>query len=124
MKTLNTVKTLCQEKLTRAEIDDLIRFLHILKSRKITAPQQQESSPEIPIRPGWEVMEEKHSGPVIYRRERRRCGKVNFKCNVGLLNGPYWYGYYRRDYRLVSKYIGETFRPFSPISGQVSIKFR
>jgi len=124
MKTLDKIKVLCQEELAPIEIDDLIRFLHILKNRKISAFQQQASSSEIPIRPGWQVLEEKNEGHLTYRRERRSCGEVNFKCNVGLLNGPYWYAYYRRDNQLVSKYIGETFRPISPISGQVKPRFR
>lgn len=119
MKTLEKIKVWCREELTQTEIYDLIRFLHMLKDRKISAFQQRASSSEIPIRPGWHVLEERHEGMLTYRRERRSCGEVDFKCNAGLLNGPHWYAYYRRDNQLVSKYIGETFRPISPISGQV-----
>ncbi len=68
------------------------------------------------------MIEEKRSDYVTYRRERIRCGEQEFKCNMGLLDGPFWYAYFKRDNRLISKYIGKHFRPISPIAGQVMMK--
>jgi hypothetical protein len=122
MKTVKRIKILCEKHLTPAEIDQVIQQLRTLKHKKTSAARRQKSSTEIPIRPGWEVIEEKRSDYVTYRRERVRCGEEKFKCNMGLLDGPFWYGYYRRDNRLISKYIGRNFRPISPIAGHVDVK--
>ena len=103
MKTLKRIKILCEKLLTPAEIDQVIRHLQTLKHKKTSATQRQESSTEIPIRPGWEVIEEKRSGYVTYRRELIRCGEEKFKCNMGLFDGPFWYAYYRRYTRLISR---------------------
>lgn len=122
MRTLSKMKDLCEKHLSRREINQLIQYLSTLRERKATAAQVRVWQAEIPVRPGWEVIEEKRSDYVTYRRERIRCGEEKFKCNMGLLDGPFWYAYYRRDDRLISKYIGKDFRPISPISGRVDVK--
>ncbi len=122
MQTLSKIRDLCEKHLTQGEIDRLIQFLRTLVDRRAAAAQVQVWQEEIPVRPGWEVIEEKRSDYVTYRRERIRCGEEKFKCNMGLLDGPFWYAYYRRDNRLISKYIGKHFRPISPIAGHVAIK--
>jgi hypothetical protein len=44
-----------------------------------------------------------------YRLEMVSCGKARCrKCADGPGHGPYWYRYYRRDGRVVSKYVGKT----------------
>lgn len=53
-------------------------------------------------------------GPVLHtpvgtmREEFVDCGKDRCKkCDNGPSHGPYWYLYYRKDGRLVSKYVGK-----------------
>lgn len=46
-----------------------------------------------------------------FRREIVRCGKAACWCAAsapGEGHGPYWYRYYRRGSKLVSKYVGKT----------------
>src|SRR6266496_4366752 len=44
-----------------------------------------------------------------YRLELVSCGKPNCtRCAEGPAHGPYWYRYYRRGGKVVSKYIGKT----------------
>ena len=122
METLRRIRKLCEQHLNQGEIDQLIQYLEILKERRPADAEVQGWYEEIPVRPGWVVIEEKRSDYVTYRRERIRCGEEKFKCNMGLLDGPFWYAYYRRDHRLISKYLGRNFRPISPISGKVDTK--
>jgi hypothetical protein len=122
MEIVSKIKELCEKHLTQGEIDRLIQYLRTLRVRRTTAAQVKAWQEKISVRPGWEVIEEKRSDYVTYRRERIHCGEQEFKCNMGLLDGPFWYAYYRRDNRLISKYIGKHFRPISPIAGQVKIK--
>ena len=122
METLSKIRKLCEQHLTQGEIDQLIQYLEILRERKAAVAEVQGWHEEIRVRPRWVVIEEKRSDYVTYRRERISCGEHEFKCNMGLLDGPFWYAYYRRDHRLISKYIGKNFRPISPISGKVDIK--
>ena len=122
MQKLSKIRDLCEKHLTQDEIDRLILYLKTLRERRVAVDQGRVWQEEIPVRPGWEVIEEKRSDYVTYRRERIHCGEQEFKCNMGLLDGPFWYAYYRRNRRLISKYIGKNFRPISPIAGQVDIK--
>jgi hypothetical protein len=122
METLSKIRELCEKHLTQGEIDRLILYLQTLRARKALVDQVKLWQEEIPVRPGWEVIEEKRSDYVTYRRERIRCGEQEFKCNMGLLDGPFWYAYFKRDNRLISKYIGKHFRPISPIAEQVKMK--
>jgi hypothetical protein len=47
-----------------------------------------------------------------YRQELVRCGKARCtRCADGPAHGPYWYLYYRRGGRLISKYIGRELPP-------------
>lgn len=44
-----------------------------------------------------------------YRLELVSCGKPNCtRCAEGPAHGPYWYRYYRRGAKVVSKYVGKT----------------
>jgi hypothetical protein len=44
-----------------------------------------------------------------YRLELVSCGKPNCtRCADGPAHGPYWYRYYRRGKKVVSKYVGKT----------------
>ena len=122
METLSKIRNLCEKHLTQGEIDQLIQYLEILREIRAADAQVQGWQAEIPVRPGWEIIDEKRSDYVTYRRERIHCGEREFKCNMGLLDGPFWYAYYRRDNRLVWKYLGKHFRPISPIAGHVGIK--
>ena len=121
MQNLNRIRDLCEKHLTQGEIDRLMEYLKTLRERRAADARVKIWQEQIPVRPGWEIIEEKRSDYVTYRRERIRCGEHEFKCNMGLLDGPFWYAYYRRDNRLIWKYIGKHFRPISPISGHVSI---
>jgi hypothetical protein len=52
-----------------------------------------------------------------YRLELVSCGKPNCtRCAEGPAHGPYWYRYYRRGGKVVSKYVGKTL-PASPGRG-------
>ena len=54
-----------------------------------------------------EVVEQKQVGSISYQLELVKCGKATCtKCP----HGPYWYGYYRRGKRMVSKYVGKDFK--------------
>ena len=121
METLSKIMDLCKKHLSPGDIDRLTQYLRTLKERWVAAAQVRVWQEEIPIRPGWEVIEEKRSDYVTYRRERIHCGEQEFKCNMGLLDGPFWYAYYRRDHRLIAKYLGKHFRPISPIAGHVAM---
>jgi hypothetical protein len=116
METLSKIRKLCEKHLTQGETDQLIQYPEILREIRAADAQVRGWQEEIPVRPGWEIIDEKRSDCVTYRRERE------FKCNMGLLDGPFWYAYYRRDNRLVWKYLGKHFRPISPIAGRVGIK--
>ena len=116
------MRKLCEQHLSQGEIDQLIEYLEILKKIRAADAEVRGWQEEIPVRPGWEIIQEKRSDYVTYRRERIRCGEHEFKCNMGLLDGPFWYAYYRRDNRLIAKYIGKNFRPISPIAGNVDTK--
>jgi hypothetical protein len=74
MKTLSKIRSLCEKHLSPEEIDRLIQYLLTLRARRSAAAQARIWQEEIPVRPGWEVIEEKRSDYVTYRRERMRCG--------------------------------------------------
>lgn len=47
------------------------------------------------------------NGKVTYRQQFTRCGKERCrKCREGAGHGPYWYAYWSKNGRTVSKYIG------------------
>ena len=122
METLSKIRKLCEQHLSQGEIGQLMQYLGILRERRAAVAEVQGCYEEIPVRPERVVIEERRSDNVTYRRERIRCSEHEFKCNMGLLDGPFWYAYYRRDNRLISKYIGQNFRPISPIAGNVDTK--
>ena len=44
---------------------------------------------------------------VSYQLEYVKCGRDGCKCQRGELHGPYWFGYYSRKGKLISRYIGK-----------------
>ncbi|HEY9853327.1 MAG TPA: hypothetical protein V6D28_27895 [Leptolyngbyaceae cyanobacterium] len=62
---------------------------------------------EIPIKKGREVVKQEISGTTVYRLEKVKCGKPN--CH-SCPHGPYWYAYFRRNGKLVSKYVGKELK--------------
>jgi len=55
-------------------------------------------------KPNREVVDRRIEGGVSYQFERVKCGKKNcHKCP----HGPYWYAYFRKNGKVVSKYIGK-----------------
>ena len=59
-------------------------------------------------KPGREVVERRSSSRGTLQRELVRCGKEGCKkCADGPSHGPYWYHYFYKDGRLVSRYMGK-----------------
>jgi hypothetical protein len=57
---------------------------------------------------GRQVVEEKLHSTGTLRLEMVKCGKDRCKkCERGEGHGPYWYLYFRRNVKLVSRYIGK-----------------
>lgn len=57
---------------------------------------------------GRRVVEERPTSAGTLRLERVKCGKDRCKkCAEGPAHGPYWYLYFRRDGKLISKYVGK-----------------
>ena len=55
-----------------------------------------------------EAVAERDDDQAASRLEMISCGKDRCrKCAEGPGHGPYWYRYYRRDGRVVSKYVGK-----------------
>jgi hypothetical protein len=55
------------------------------------------------------VAEEDDRQGGTYRLELVRCGKDRCtRCAEGPAHGPYWYRYYRRGGKVVSRYVGKT----------------
>ncbi len=47
--------------------------------------------------------------PMCVQRQYRTCNKPNcYPCRTGKRHGPYFYGYYRKDKKLHSYYIGKA----------------
>jgi hypothetical protein len=88
MHTLSKIRDLCEKHLTLGEIDRLIQYLRTLRKRRAATAQVQVWQEEIPVRPGWEIIEEKRSDYVTYRRERIRCGEQKFKADQRQLEFP------------------------------------
>lgn len=61
------------------------------------------------------VLDSTKENDVLYRLEKRRCGKEGCHCMGGELgevgHGPYWYAYWREDGRLKTCYIGKKLKP-------------
>jgi len=56
-----------------------------------------------------QVVKERPTSTGTLRLEHVKCGKNRCKkCAEGPAHGPYWYLYFRRNGKLVSKYIGKT----------------
>jgi hypothetical protein len=89
------------ERLSYLELVKLDEVIHRLLDKHAVG------EPEIRERPGREVVERNRVGNITYQLERVKCGKGNCKCASGELHGPYWYGYYSKDGKTVSVYIGK-----------------
>lgn len=81
------------------ELEELaVRIARELEER----PAQKEK------KPGREVVERRRSSRGTLQRELVRCGKEGCKkCADGSAHGPYWYHYFYKDGRLVSRYVGK-----------------
>jgi len=64
---------------------------------------------QIPLvkKPGHEVIDQKLEAGISYQLEKILCGK---NCK-GCPHGPYWYAYFRKSGKVVSRYIGKEFKP-------------
>lgn len=64
------------------------------------------------------VLDSTKENDVLYRLEKRRCGKEGCRCMEGELSevghGPYWYAYWREDSRLKTRYIGKKLKKVQP----------
>jgi hypothetical protein len=57
---------------------------------------------------GRQVVEEKPASAGTLRLEMVKCGKERCKkCAEGPAHGPYWYLYFRKNGKLISRYIGK-----------------
>ena len=57
---------------------------------------------------GRQVVEEKPASAGTLRLEMVKCGKEGCKkCAEGPAHGPYWYLYFRKNGKLISRYIGK-----------------
>ena len=55
-----------------------------------------------------QVVEERPASAGTLRLEMVKCGKTRCrKCREGPAHGPYWYLYFRRNGKLMSRYIGK-----------------
>jgi hypothetical protein len=62
--------------------------------------------------PGHQMVEERPTSAGTLRLEMVKCGKDRCKkCERGERHGPYWYLYFRRNGKLISRYIGKTEDP-------------
>jgi|SRR5215217_2144072 len=58
--------------------------------------------------PGCHVVEERPASTGTLRLEMVKCGKDRCKkCERGEGHGPYWYLYFRKNGKLISRYIGK-----------------
>jgi len=56
------------------------------------------------LRAGREVVEVRRAGGITLQLEKVRCGKETCrKCP----HGPYWYGYWRQNGKMKSRYVGK-----------------
>ncbi len=95
------------------EKDDLHRIKNALQDTilyldELILQRIENQKPE--HHPDRETIEEKQQGTITYRLEKVKCGKPNCKCATGEKHGPYWYAYYSRRGKTVSKYIGKQFK--------------
>jgi hypothetical protein len=84
-----------------SELEDLRNRIEDELTRRKLAEQEPAS--------GRQVVEEQPAHAGALRSEMVRCGKDRCKkCAEGSGHGPYWYLYFRRNRKLVSRYIGKV----------------
>ena len=84
-----------------SELEDLRNRIEAELTRRELAEQEPSS--------GRQVVEEKPAQAGTLRLEMVRCGKDRCKkCAAGEGHGPYWYLYFRRNGKLVSRYTGKV----------------
>jgi Family of unknown function (DUF6788) len=89
---------------TTAELENLRNSIEAELARRELA----EREPAL----GRQVVEERPASAGTLRLEMGKCGKARCKkCERGEGHGPYWYLYFRRNGKLMSKYIGKTEDP-------------
>lgn len=100
---------------TRKRVNHLLHLVDLnayerLKDELLQWRDQLEPAEEVspPARAEKEVIEIIRKPKVTYQLELIRCGKKTCKCAKGVLHGPYWYAYYSKRGKAVSKYIGKN----------------
>ena len=88
------------EKLSRVE---LVALEGWLQNRLATLQEE----PEIVVKPGREVVEQRKQGSRTLQLEYVKCGKAGCKCTKGQGHGPYWYEYWSQAGKTRSRYIGK-----------------
>ena len=84
-----------------SELEDLRNRIEAELTRRELAEQEPSS--------GRQVVEEQPAHAGTLRLQMVRCGKDRCKkCAAGEGHGPYWYLYFRRNGKLVSRYIGKV----------------
>lgn len=90
--------------LARWKKDDLKR-LQVGLAMRIEELESLEKEFKLPdVKPGRETVSIHQVNSIVYRLEKVRCGKKN--CH-SCPHGPYWYGYQRRNGKVVSFYVGK-----------------
>lgn len=91
--------------LMRLQIEQL-RKVQVWLSRRIEELESLDEEFDLPpVKSGREIVAMQRSGSIAYRLEKVRCGKKSCK---SCPHGPYWYGYQRRQGKVVSFYVGKV----------------
>jgi len=89
--------------LVNAAMPELVTLRNRIET-ELTRREHAEREPT----PGRQVVEEKLHSTGTLRLEMVKCGKDRCKkCERGEGHGPYWYLYFRRNGKLISRYIGK-----------------
>src|SRR5215210_7579403 len=88
------------ENTTTLELEDLRTLIEAELARRELAEREPAE--------GRQVVEERPASAGTLRLEMVKCGKDRCKrCERGEGHGPYWYLYFRRNGKLISRYIGK-----------------
>lgn len=83
-------------------LSQLYRLRNWLEDLIWELEEQEEIEP--PKNLSREVVERRQVGAIVFQLEKVRCGKKT--CHT-CPHGPYWYGYQRRNGKVVSFYVGK-----------------